>query len=533
MNAQYHGGAAHSGAPVVLVVYSAGARPTTYASNVTAVLYTAGTRTGMANITVHCLGCHSDQNNSTKPFTGYGDDKTPNYYSWDIIKSSVASRYTSTYTTSWGKYTATANAAQKNLTKAYSAHGNAANNQEGWNSSTGVDGAISDTTGTTNVQCFDCHNSHGSRVGSATELATSYTSSTTVGGILKDTTTGLGGYDANYQPVSGGTSSNHYNPGSALCFDCHLNSAPTTTRPWGYNSTFGSTRAIMGYWDTPYFGQGTFGYQTRFAYKSGMGSNQGGHFGESATMLTTPTGTIKGLCTPCHDPHGVSPTLGSNQQYGVPLLKGTWLTSLYKEDTAPATNGKESMNDANAGNAYHIDQNTFGSDVRSSGTGTITETDSMFAGLCLRCHPKTGLTASSLSTNASLTWKSKDRIHRAVAGWGVPSNTKHNYPCSKCHTPHNANLKRLMVTNCLNTPHKGRVAHNASPVLSGTGSDYRGGYPPYWGGGSGSGAIPGTGSGSGSYYSGYYGTVNGSWSRVVTCHESDSADESWNSRTQW
>ncbi len=390
-----------------------------------------------------------------------------------------------------------------------------------------------DTSGAVKVECFDCHNSHGSNAGSDTDdRTTSYSSAAggVKGGILKDTLLSPSGYSASYKPAFGGSdpNKNSYKAGAALCFDCHMTAA-AGTKPWGYQGTFGASQKIMGYWDSEYFSSGTFGSQTRYSYKSGSG-NKGGHFGASDTMLTTPAGTINGLCTPCHDPHGVSPTLGSNINYGVPLLKGTWLTSPYKEDVAPASNSQESVNRANAGDVYHIDQNTFGSDVIVGVTG-ITETDSKFAGLCLQCHPKTSLTAtgSPPPANTSLTWKSKDRVHRTVTGWGYPANTKHNYTCSKCHTPHNSRLKRLMVTNCLNTPHKGRMTYNASPVLSGTGWEYcRGGscYQVY--SGSGSGAFPGSGSGGGS---GSWGS--GSWSRTVTCHEIDSADESWNSRTRW
>ena len=46
----------------------------------------------------------------------------------------------------------------------------------------------------------------------------------------------------------------------------------------------------------------------------------------SSGLANSPQGVIDGLCSPCHDPHGVSPSLGDDTAYAVPLLKGTWLT---------------------------------------------------------------------------------------------------------------------------------------------------------------------------------------------------------------
>ncbi|MDA8240024.1 MAG: hypothetical protein M0Z67_06600, partial [Nitrospiraceae bacterium] len=669
-----HGGSADPGSSVDLVVYGAGARPTTYSLGSTAVQYTAnGTRTEIQKINSHCLGCHSEQNNATQPF---GDGKTPKQYSWDGY--SVGAKYTSTATTTWGKYTTVANAAKKNLTKSYSAHGNAQNNFGGgwpdapqscfgpnvtqstcpdlggtwdstiqqcnnisssnctqnfctggqltattcrevggvWGASSGICKNISESTCTTgdycswptyqyaeyfacynvggqwlgwtgidyvclnmtqsacqtaggswtslngawktggsysegvdfglnptrggagaaSVACFDCHNSHGSSVSGAT---TSYSSATTSGGILKDTTAGKGGYSVTYQPQAGGSTGNKnaYNPGAGLCFDCHLTPS-AGTKPWGYNSTYGASQPILGYFDTAFFGPGTFPSQQRYPYKGGQG-NQGGHFGVSSGLTSPPDSShqINGLCSPCHDPHGVSPALGLNSDYGVPLLKGTWMTSPFKEDVAPRSNNVATP--VLEGLGYHIDQNTFAS-------GNINESDSQFAGLCLNCHTK-----GNLTDGVTHTWKNKNRIHESVKGWKTANGTiQHNYSCSKCHTPHNARLPRLMATNCLNKNHKGRVSSNASPVLSGGGSGGTTCEPgnPYncWagctgtaigcsadydgsgGGGAGSGRYPGSYSASGKH-------IVGS-SQSITCHENDTGsvtDQDWNSKTPW
>ena len=414
-------------------------------------------------------------------------------------------------TTQWGKYEDWQRIAEESAqTKAFSAHGNAAQNQGGWDTNETWPNTRNSVT---NVACYDCHNSHGSGVSGRT---TSYESATTNAGIMKDTTAGKGGYTQTYKPTAGGSTDtkNAFTAGAALCFDCHQ-TAISGTKPWGYGDTFGATQKILGYWDTDFFGLGTFGSQTRYPYKA-FNVNQGGHFGASATLSGTPSHAIGGLCTPCHDPHGISPTLGADKQYAVPLLKGTWVTSPYKEDVAPANNAAGTVLSEST---YHIDQNTVGANF-------VTQTDVQFAGLCLKCHAK-----SNLTNGSNHTWKSKDRIHEAVKGWKTANGTiQHNYTCSKCHAPHNSNLPRLMVTNCLNSMHKSRVGFNPSPVVSGSGSGgYYGCDNPVGaacGGGSGGG-----GSGSGSFPGNFSSPSLGA--NGLSCHEGNSPDESWNDVTPW
>lgn len=445
------------------------------------------TRTEMLKINQHCLGCHSAKNDAASPF---GDGKTPKQYAWD--NTSIDARYSQTGTTPWGKYSG-ANVTPKNTqTKAFSAHGNAAANKRGWNTSE----TWPDTSDGVNVLCYDCHNSHGSSAGSATAKTTSYTTATTNGGLLKDITSGQGGYTMSYKPTAGGSVADHntYNPGAGLCFDCHMTATPGT-KPWGYQDTFKATQIIMGYDDTPYFGAGTNGAQQRYPYKASAGQNKGGHFGASASMATPVNGTIGGLCTPCHDPHGVSTTLGANQQYAVPILKGTWMTSPYKEDAAPLiTNAQRGCNGKKCNSAlfsnsstpgYSIDQNTLSTTWNWSSTTKVSQTVEQFGGLCTKCHPKT-----SINPSTSATWKSTSRIHNTVKGWGGSganaNNAVHSYTCSKCHAPHNSALNRLMVTNCLDFKHRGQVASGGPtpPNQSGSGEEGRGnGRFPAGGGG--------------------------------------------------
>jgi hypothetical protein len=486
-------------AKVDLVIYGPGTRPSAYRlfssaqGRATAVEFIAARvsstdlnteRKEVAKITVVCISCHSDQNNDITPF---GDCKTPRQYAWD--RQSIAARYEQANVARWGKYsTATTNSKAK-ITKALSAHGNAAANQGGWDPNTGVDAAVANSragfsgmsSARQSVQCFDCHNSHGSKAGGVTASYLNF-SGTYNGGNLKEVTNGRGGYTMTYSAkgkANGYGVVNPYNAGAGQCFDCHMTAAKGTT-PWGYNTTYGATQPIKGYRDGLRFGQ-----RTSAMYRLGTDFKNrkqiiGGHLKASGTDQgqgpTTPImGTINGLCTPCHDPHGVSPSLGSNRALAIPLLKDTWLTSPYKEDqpppmpygtkkTALGWGGIDAPNSYSAPDAvtekdkwykYNTERSTFGS-------GKIAESDEHFAGLCLRCHPKKSLLGSytgavNTPTNASnAPWKSVPRVHAAVKDWGRNKLAgEHANPCSKCHQPHNSGLPRLMQTDCLDYNHRG------------------------------------------------------------------------------
>ena len=540
INPSYHSGSATPGAPVNLVVYGNQSRPATYTSGVTAVEYTAdNTRTQIQKINNHCLGCHNEQNSAITPFA---DGYAPGKYAWD--GKSVDARYSQSGTTTWGKYSTT-KGANKRIKKAYSAHANTAVNQRGWSGTTGVDGAISNTSGTVGIQCYDCHNSHGS---TAAGITSRYSSATgrNRGGILKDTVAGKGGYSVAYKPYTSGSTENknRLNPGANLCLDCHLSQTDSTT-PWGYNSTFGATQPILSYWDAlSYKGYSTSGAKSRYSFK-GLNPKMGGHFGASSSLAVQPSpdNQINGLCTPCHDPHGVSPTLAGDQQYAVPLLKGTWITSPYREDTAPAINARMTNRTdlGKEGVPYNIDQNTFGSGLITAVTG-ITQTEDQAEGLCLRCHEK-----SSLTDGVTHTWKSKDRIHESVKGWKTANATvKHGYSCSKCHSPHtNSTLPRLMVTNCLDSQHKGRTSWaNAVTSASGYGefllnsntSLHKCTEIPASYGWCDISNWPNGGRGSGRFPGGWKGTNYRFGDFTVACHEGQTggaADQSWNEVTPW
>ncbi len=508
VNEQYHGGVLVPDAPIRLVIYVSTARPTIYTTNAgaanTALHYVAnGTRASITSLNNHCLGCHSDNANNSTPFD---DGKTPRAYAWD--NSSVGARYNQTGTAAWSPVAATTGgnrvSKKANLTKAYSAHGNAANNQRGWTtifSGTGdewstiaKDPAWTNLSGTGQVVCFDCHNSHGS---DATNGSSSYDSATGVkgGGILKSITTNFGGYGITYSPQGGGNvaTKDLYKDGAALCFDCHIKAMQGQNNLGRVWSSYGNQQIVIDYHDTPYFSSNTFNVVKRFPYKGlgAGGTNKGGHFGASRPLINTPAEQINNTCTPCHDPHGVSPTLGGNQQYSVPLLKGTWLTAPYPEDAAgfSATltrGGGSQVTPANQGSspAYWLDQNTFQANRPTAsvqisanqpyaawGTFNVsantlqTYDASQFAGLCLRCHAKADIAPNAGGT--APTWRSMERVHNSVKGW-YSTNSKnvnsqaHAFTCSKCHVPHNSRLPRLLVTNCLDWKHRGRVQSGGS-----------------------------------------------------------------------
>ena len=326
---------------VDLVVWQDGSRPTEHQGGRTslpfrpAAIGTDGERKEVAGITLHCLSCHNDATSRTTTFSG--DPNVPGAYAWD--RESIASRYANRETVTWGKYSTASTNKKQRIIKAFSPHGNAAANQGGWQAAVGYDGDMPLTrggNGSRNVECYDCHNSHGSQVPGITSSYRAGESGNN-GGILKQTVAGSGGYRVSYQPSvnSYAKSKNPFNPGAGLCFDCHENASAGST-PWGYTTTFGLLAPVMGYKDTAGFGPGIKGSSSRFPNRHGRDDIVSSHLKTTTPLHDQPREQINGLCTPCHDPHGVSRTLGENMAYAVPILKGSWLTSPYREDGPPA-----------------------------------------------------------------------------------------------------------------------------------------------------------------------------------------------------
>jgi len=407
--------------------------------------------------TTFCLGCHDTDSASATPFTDSGDSGTPTTYSWD--GSSVESRYSNTGTTSFSKYNSNTYNVVPQITKAYSPHGNASGNQRG----VATTGAWANDGGSTNVQCDDCHNAHSSNVGSGTVM-NSYSSA--VGGWAGAMILSTG----SYTPAAGGSSGtkNVYTASSDLCFDCHLGD---DDGPKDFNTGFNNSAEIRGYYDTTSRWSTAATWSGTFSLKNG--ALQGGHLGASSALSTTPTNQIAGRCTMCHDPHGVA-TGKANAEYYLPALKGTWLTSPFKEDSMPNGSWTPGTRDTNtrspsgtgrtAGgyvhnprqnpkfaynnpqyigggygtgisgttygiggtgqHGYFIDDNTFGGDVtQSASTGRpvanttstatrITQDDTLFAGLCTGCHTPATIGVINYSNGTDTIY-----VHRTVKGW--------------------------------------------------------------------------------------------------------------------
>ena len=151
--------------------------------------------------------------------------------------------------------------------------------------------------------------------------------------------------------------------------------------------------------------------------------------------------------------------------------------------------------------------------------------------------------------NKNTAWQGYDRIHNTVKGWGGQganaSNAIHAYSCSKCHTPHNSCLPRLMITNCLDYKHRGRVAsggtvRTGANTYTGQGSGDKGrGQGRYPAGGGGFGDKPlGWNSNGAAYFFGIAGTSSGSYPAFRSCHDTPNGgtwpdNQQWNTKTPW
>jgi len=291
-----------------------------------------------------CLGCHDETNKAATPYTSSGDSGTPNTYSWD--GNSIERRYSDTGTTNFSKYDPDWFNVVPQITKAYSPHGNAGNNQRG----VATSGAWSDDNGGTSVACMDCHNSHGSNAlatETGNQVGVSYSSSVGNGAILKETST--------YNPTNGSSTPVTWSAVADLCWDCHLGD---DDGPKDFNTGFTYSGPIQGYYDSGRWTAAndwvsSFGYKTQGTGGStdpGDPQQKGGHFGASGSLTTTPTGSVNGTCNNCHDPHGVY-SAKTNAEFMVPALKGTWLTSPYKEDRV-GSEATTPMEDPNTYGAY-------------------------------------------------------------------------------------------------------------------------------------------------------------------------------------
>ncbi|HLB25515.1 MAG TPA: hypothetical protein VJM83_04230, partial [Nitrospirota bacterium] len=494
VNSTYHEGA--GGKAVSLRVWTAAFTNLTGMTTPawTFVAYSTGTgsvSTSVSNstkVTSHCASCHRTSNASSQPFKlmGVNDTSTPGAY--DVLSGgasagSVFTRYSSPGTTNFSKYDPANYNVVPQIPKAYSPHGNPSGNQRG----KAKLGYWADDAGNNRkTGCFDCHNSHGSSAGSGSTLTKMLSYSSAVGGwyggVIKQTSayTPAEGSSAGYS-----TSNIVYSASADLCWDCHL--ADDANAPLNFRSAaFNIKSSIDGYWDrgrwkTTDVWTGSFAYKTAQASGRGHGGQKGGHFGGYSSLRfgnVSSHRTIEGRCTVCHDPHGVN-TAKTDSQYMVPALKGTWLTSPYKEDRVASVSATTTQNSfesrftasvgmkpsrlnprfdwnnpayvgggygrggsatnwgrgSNGADGYYIDDNTFGTNITYGNAGVITDgttairytnvtarrmtqTVAQFAGLCTTCHTPSKLQSVTYSNGTT----ANIHPHNTVKGWYNSSN---------------------------------------------------------------------------------------------------------------
>ena len=335
-----------------------------------------------------CLSCHDGAGHEFYDVGGgaHFTETPPN----------IAVMWTSTGFTPYNKYadggTSLPNTVPQ-LTKSYSPHNDVATNQAK------ADMAVSV------VGCLECHPAHGSDFGSSVS-----------------TNTNIG--NQKVVMLAGG-----FTDEEDLCWDCHVEGMDY----FGDNGVGGDWE---GTWNNP---------DMVATYKGGpTGYYVTSHFHPDSYDATgSPTGgrNTEVYCSTCHTVHGVKAN-EIDLQFRVPILRGTWLTSPYREDRAPGTSHTTPYGDLsglpNAGDVFgplprtdtdkdaadiepgggysgvytkgwdgwFIDQNTFG--TNNYITTVAPQVDStQFAGLCLTtdCHEQSVL--------IGLAWKG----HHTVAGW--------------------------------------------------------------------------------------------------------------------
>ena len=261
------------------------------------------------------------------------------------------------------------------------------------------------------VACFDCHTAHGSTLGSGSGVAAANGNNIVAknGSIYSR---------FNKEPVmlrkeDHGNGGNYANE-EELCWGCH----DKLMDYYGDNDTGGDSPAAtdslewQGNWSNSIAIYKAGSFESSHFYPSKNGTWSGG----------SPTGPRNDIyCSSCHNVHGIiqNDTItgtAAELEYFVPILRGPWMTSPYKEDRAPGTvhttrytpveatgtvpravstriqsnaeSGSGYENSANAdayisgSDGYFIDQNTFG--VGAYIKDSLPSLDqNMIAGLCL------------------------------------------------------------------------------------------------------------------------------------------------------
>ncbi len=368
------------------------------------VNYTGGNTANQA-----CLSCHDSDGGPA--------------FSSGLTPPNINARWQNGATTTpYNKYPDGGTGAYPNtvpvLQKSYSPHAMpGTNDNKGASNTTGEIGCVG--TGV----AYGCHTAHGSNFGSGAD------------GTIVTTRRMLNNNGGAYTATDFD---------EKLCWGCHPDDGFDY---YGDDSVQGDGIGWQGTWNN-----------SIATYKAG--NYQSSHFYPSLTATWNgsgiPSGTRNNIyCSTCHNPHGLLPDAQDpDSPFKVPILRGTWLTSPYKEDRAPGsvtsnpgTNVYAPWNDTNndfgplprvtpnkdqadvepgggytgtyknGWDGFFIDQNTFGPGVyiTNTGAGPNLTSETEFAGLCMNCHTK-----NYLVTLAS--WNG----HNTVLGWDTAPGATFN-----------------------------------------------------------------------------------------------------------
>jgi hypothetical protein len=288
-----------------------------------------GTFANRYQVNVMCLSCH-DADTTTAVWGG----NPP---------ADIDAIWTDSTTASYSKFDPDVYNVVPQLTKSYSPHNYPATNIAKFDGS-GTDANMTQYEYTTRtvsdsapVACLDCHPAHGSSVGSGSNQGGYNTATGASGGIML----------LEARPAG---SAQTYSNEEELCWDCHKEGMD-------YKGDTGTTASVtewQGNWqNTPFdVKRGAFRSSHFYPSKNGAWTVSGSEnlTTGSVTATGTPPSTRTNIsCSTCHDPHGV-PT-GTLRASKVPILRGTWLTSPYKEDRPPFEDG--TSGDANGYNAVN------------------------------------------------------------------------------------------------------------------------------------------------------------------------------------
>ncbi len=459
----------------------------------------------------HCLACHG-----TTIVAPFSDGLNSNYKSWTAAKAQIGPRWTTgttagTDSVKFGKYdSATFNVTPADLVnKAFSPHYWTTGNQRGiattgaWANDANAQAPMSDNgTVAGTVACLDCHNSHGSDKYSVRSWSESGGYTGNVGMFISSAGRWHNNGSNYYTPTAG----SYYSAEADLCFDCHTqtsNGTDSATAHYKNYQKFGLTNPIAAYYDglaTGRWAKAT-SWTGSFTRTGGWASNAykpqsllGGHFDRATSYADGVTGTVaaswasaniggangpkalSGQCSGCHDPHGIDKAGTTEENYRLPALKGTWITSPYKEDrrgwdqnvaggaagdpyfytpsgsttlslgAAPRKNtdlpynkppitgkGYGSSGGGTGNDGYFIDINTFGRNTWTYGAvatakkfTTVADVHSntnvaynRYGGLCATCHVQAGLAQGT--TAAPYNGDSVD-VHRVAPGTSATDN---------------------------------------------------------------------------------------------------------------